>query len=269
MEPTVNKYKNDDPPPPPPSYAPTPSPILQCTAKEQTKCCNYQGTLKEAAKYCKSLECDIADCNKQNNGGYSNNNNNNKNDGGYFNIDVRNDGYVTYGDGGRPQGNKGPKEDGSGSTADYGSNGGGGDRPIGNKGPREDGSGSTADSGNYGGGGDRPQGNKGPREDGSGSTADSGSNGGGGDNRPMGNKGPRDGSDSTADDNNESGDRPQGNKGSKDKGDNFLNQGVNENCTREYTAGGACREVCTAKVEYKLMGIVMSTHDETTTRPCS
>ena len=241
MEPTVNKYKNDDPPPPPPSYAPTPSPILQCTAKEQTKCCNYQGTLKEAAKYCKSLECDIADCNKQNNGGYSNNNNNSKNDGGYFNIDVRNDGYVTYGDGGRPQGNKGPREDGSGSTAD---------------------------SGGYGGGGDSPQGNKGPREDGSDSTADYGSNGGG-DDRPMGNKGPRDGSDSTADDSNESGDRPQGNKGSKDKGDNFLNQGVDENCTREYTAGGACREVCTAKVEYKLMGIVMSTHDETTTRPCS
>ncbi len=189
----MNKDKYDDTPPP--NSAPTAS---QCSTKEQNKCCNYQGTLKEAAKYCQSLECDIADCNKPS-GGYSNyiggypNYNNYQNDGPNYNIDVRNDGFVTYGDGDRPQGNKGPRED----AVDYVSN--------------QD--------------GDRPQGNKGPRED-------------------------------TADNN-------------KDEGDNFLKQGVNENCTREYTAGGACREVCTAKVEYKLMGIVMSTHDETTTRPCS
>jgi len=228
MKPTVNKDEYDGPPPPEPTYGPTPSPVLQCSNKEQMKCCNYQGTLKEAAKYCQSLECDIADCNKPsggypnyNGGGYSNSN---KNDGGYFNIDVRNDNYVTYGDGDRPQGNKGPNpNNGSNSGVDYGS---------------------------YGGGDDRPQGNKGPNPNTSDSAPDYVSNEGG--DRPQGNKGPKD----TGVDTN-------------DKGDNFLNQGVDENCTREYTAGGACREVCTAKVEYKLMGIVMSTHDETTTRPCS
>ncbi len=212
-DPVKPQDKYDGPPPPEPTYMPTPSPVLQCTTKEQNKCCNYQGTLKEAAKYCQSLECDIADCNKPSGGypNYNNNNNNNNNDGPYYNIDVRND-YVTYGDGDRPQGNKGPNPNNGGNSVVNG------DRPQGNKGPRDGVIDSVPDYG------DRPQGNKGPKDD----TADN-----------------------------------------KDKGNNFLNQGVNENCTREYTAGGACREVCTAKVEYKLMGIVMSTHDETTTRPCS
>jgi len=214
-----NRYQDTD--------YPTPSPIDQCTEKEQSKCCNYQGTLKQAAKYCQSLECDIADCNKPVDHDY---------DGGY-NIDVNRDGYVSYGDGGnKPAGNTGPRPDADNDYGDYGD----GDRPQGNTGPR------PAPTPNGGNGG----GNTGP-------SPATYRNGGFDDDdddevAPVvrsGNTGPR---------------NPTNNNG-----DNFLNQGVDEDCEREFTAGGACRLTCTTKVEYKLMGVVMSTHDETTTKPCS
>eukprot|EP00577_Skeletonema_sp_RCC1716_P004754 CAMPEP_0113423166 /NCGR_PEP_ID=MMETSP0013_2-20120614/28867_1 /TAXON_ID=2843 ORGANISM="Skeletonema costatum, Strain 1716" /NCGR_SAMPLE_ID=MMETSP0013_2 /ASSEMBLY_ACC=CAM_ASM_000158 /LENGTH=1165 /DNA_ID=CAMNT_0000310995 /DNA_START=136 /DNA_END=3633 /DNA_ORIENTATION=+ /assembly_acc=CAM_ASM_000158 len=213
-----NRYQDTD--------YPTPSPIDQCTEKEQSKCCNYQGTLKQAAKYCQSLECDIADCNKPVDHDY---------DGGY-NIDVNRDGYVSYGDGGnKPAGNTGPRPDDGYGDNDY-SDYGDGDRPQGNTGPR------PAPTPNGGNGG----GNTGP-------SPATYRNGGYDDEvAPVvrsGNTGPR---------------NPTNNNG-----DNFLNQGVDENCEREFTAGGACRLTCTTKVEYKLMGVVMSTHDETTTKPCS
>ena len=197
-------------------------PALQCSNKEQVKCCTYQGSLKEAAKYCQELTCDIADCNNHDGSGYfmdnynnNNYNSNNYNDGGYnyndggYNIDLR-DGVVTYGDG---QPNKGPRPDADNGYVDYG-----------------------------GYGSSMPQwGNKGPR-------LNDGSSG-----------------------NNNNNDKPQGNKGSKngDGGSDFLDQGVDEDCKEEWTSGQACRLVCTRKVEYKLMGVVMSTHDETTTKPCN
>jgi len=87
--------------------------------------------------------------------------------------------------------------------------------------------------------------------------------GGGDDYKPQGNKGPKlySGTNATAD---------YGSGGSsKSSSSGFMDQGVKEDCKKEFTSGGACREVCTAKVEYKIMGIVMSTHDETTTKPCS
>ena len=178
---------------------PTASPtVFQCSNQEQLKCCNYEGTLKQAAKYCKTLDCDIADCNNHDGGGYFNDNyNNNNHDGGYP-IDLRND-QVSYGDGdGQP--NKGPRPDADGSNVDYGGYGDGGDS-----------------------------------------------------NRQQGVN---------------TGSRP-GNKGSRNGDSDFLNQGVDEDCKEEWTSGQACRQVCTTKVEYKLMGIVMSTHDEVTTKPCN
>lgn len=198
--------------------SPTASPIQKCTMKEQYKCCNYQGTLKEAAKYCQDLDCDISDCNDHSGGwntdgyhaggwpdfgGYDNYG------GGYNGPPPYDAGYI----GDKPQGNKGPNP----NTSDYNNNDS--DWRQGNTGPRPD-----ADRDNDSNNGDRPQGNKGPRD---------GRDGGGGD----------------------------------DGG--FLDQGLDSNCTREFTAGGACREVCKETVEYKLMGIVMSTHEETTTRECS
>jgi hypothetical protein len=99
---------------------------------------------------------------------------------------------------------------------------------------------------------------------------------GGDDNRPQGNTGPKlYGNSTNLDFGGDDDDRTQGNKGSRNNGGGssssggFMDQGVKEDCKEEFTSGGACREVCTAKVEYKIMGIVMSTHDETTTRPCS
>ena len=213
MEPTLNK-------------SPTSSPVLSCTAKEQTKCCNFQGTLKQAAKYCQELECDISDCNDHGDSYFS--------IGGdvsfYVNQKESYGGYVDGGDD-RPQGNKGPKP----GTIDTRIDEGNFDRPEGNKGPKPGTIDTMIDGGNF----DRPQGNKGPRNE---SYDD--------------------------DDEDDVDDRPQGNKGPRQDGD-FLDSGVDENCTREFTAGGACREVCTTQVEYKLMGIVVSTHEETTTRVCS
>jgi hypothetical protein len=95
---------------------------------------------------------------------------------------------------------------------------------------------------------------------------------GNGDNKPQGNKGPRLYGDGNSGNNNDNNDRPQGNKGSRngaDKGD-FLDQGNDEeDCVRETTSGGACRETCTKKVEYTLMGLVLSSHEETYTRACN
>ncbi len=179
-------------------------PSTQCSDKEQMKCCTFQGTLKEAAKFCKASDCDIADCNNHDGNGYFiDNYNNNYNDPGY-NIELRND-QVHYGDG--PNVNTGPKP---GANVDYGGYGDGNNKPNGNKGPRL-----------YG------------------------------------------------DDNSGNNDRPQGNKGSRNGAtEGFLDQDDDEDCVRETTAGGACRLTCTKKVEYTLMGVVLSTHDEVTTRSC-
>jgi hypothetical protein len=88
------------------------------------------------------------------------------------------------------------------------------------------------------------------------------------DDKPNVNKGPRLYGDGNSGNSGNS-DRPQGNKGSRNGStEGFMDQDDDEDCVRETTAGGACRLTCTKKVEYTLMGVVLSTHDEVTTRSC-
>jgi hypothetical protein len=243
MEPTLNKDKyedeDDDDDDDEDDDEPYVEVVKECTHKEQVKCCGQEATLKEAQKNCEADGCDIQVCNTPNPTPRTYEDE--------YKVDHYDDIKKSYDD-----------DDDDYKKNDYGGYGGGDDgggddgRPQGNKGPKL--YGDDGDNGGYGGyGGD-----------------------GGDDNRPQGNTGPKLYGDSTnLDFGGDDDDRTQGNKGSRNNGGGssssggFMDQGVKEDCKEEFTSGGACREVCTAKVEYKIMGIVMSTHDETTTRPCS
>ena len=89
------------------------------------------------------------------------------------------------------------------------------------------------------------------------------------DNGPNVNTGPKPGADVDYGGYGNGDNKPQGNKGSRNGNtEGFMDQDDDEDCVRETTVGGACRLTCTKKVEYTLMGVVLSAHEEVTTRSC-
>lgn len=199
------------------------------TCKNQAKCCNQKGlTLKQAAKSCMHMGCDIAQCNT------------------HYDDKIDYDGYDSYDDNGYPSktgyGNKGPKlADDSGMLTDgiVQATNDGGDMNIrtgaGNTGPRPN-------AGGEGGG------NTGPRPD-------AGGNGGGG------NTGPR--TDSGSVENAAGGSESFTSSGSGTLTDPY----VEKKCTQS-TRFGRCTETCIVTSSYKIGGVTMGSHERTETGSC-
>ena len=214
-------------------YEPTSAPTLEYkdTCKNQAKCCNQKGlSLKQAAKACMYLGCDIADCNTHYDDKYDYD--------GYDSYEDNDYGYSKTG-----YGNKGPKpdmDDDMPPAPAPGPNGGngGGDMNIrtgaGNVGPR------PTPGGNGG--------NTGPRPD-------AGGNGGGG------NTGPR--TDSGGDEVDTGGVESFTSSGSGTLNDPFIEK----KCTQA-TRFGRCTETCTVTSSYKIGGVTMGSHQRTETGSC-
>ncbi len=212
-------------------YEPTSAPTLEYkdTCKNQAKCCNQKGlSLKQAAKSCMYMGCDIAQCNSHYDDKYDYD--------GY-------DSYDSYDDNGYPSktgyGNKGPKvaDDYGMLTDDMAP------APGGNTGPRPNPTNGEGDMNIRTGAG-----NTGPRPE-------AGGNGGGG------NTGPRTDSGSVED-------AAGGSESFTRSGSGTLVDPLVEKKCTQSTRFGRCTETCRVTSSYKIGGVTMGSHERTETGSC-